>query len=285
MSLCNVKMMVPLLVLFLPVALFAGRTKHETVDITAEGANQVVVNIEFGAGEIQLNSGNIDNIAKADIVYDIRTIDFDYEYEVNNGIGNLILESSHHKNLDIDTKENKWDVILSQNYPIRLDMEIGACEAEMDLGKLRLEELSMEVGATSAEINFSDPNPIRLNDIDIEAGAASLEMRNIGNANFEYFDFSGGVGSFDLDFRGKYSGESKITIELGLGSIDLILPHDVPVQIITEDSNWLSSIDFHHNNLEEIDDDVYESPNFAEAETRIIVEIEVGLGSVDLYWK
>ena len=265
--------------------MLAGRIKHETVEIDAEGAKQVVVNIEFGAGEIQLTSGDINSVIKGDITYDTRTIDFICEYEINNGVGNLLLESSHRKKGHIDTEENKWDVMLSQKYPMRLDMEIGACDAEMDLGGLRLEELSLDVGAAAAELDFSNPNPIRLKDIDIEAGAASLEMRNVGNANFESFDFSGGVGSFDLDLRGEYDGESKVTIDVGLGSMDLILPRNVPVKIITEGNNWLSSIKFHHNNLNEVDGNIYESPDFDKAETRIIVEIKIGLGSIDLYWK
>ncbi|MBU8934720.1 MAG: hypothetical protein KOO62_12045 [candidate division Zixibacteria bacterium] len=274
-----------LFVVFLPMTLFAGRVKHETLDVPPEGAKRVVVSVEFGAGEIWLTSGDIDNVVEMEVTYDTRNIDFDHEYEVRNDVGDLILESNHRDNKNIDTEDHKWDMTISQNYPLRFDLDIGACEAEMDLGGLQLEEFSLEVGAASAEIDFSSPNPIRLEEIRIEAGAASLEMRQIGNANFETLDFSGGVGSFDLDLRGKYTGESKVTIEVGLGSMDIILPRGLPVRVITEGANWLSSIDFHHDRLDEVDDDVYESPDFEDAEIRLILDVEVGLGSIDLYWK
>jgi len=74
-------------------------------------------------------------------------------------------------------------------------------------------------------------------------------------------------------------------LEIGLGSADIILPRDVPIRVETENSNWLSSIDFHHDNLDEIDDGIYESNDFEDADTRIVLVIEVGLGSIDLYWK
>ena len=274
-----------LIAVLLPATLLAGQVKHETLNVPPEGAKRVEVSVEFGAGEIRLNSGDIQNVVEMEVVYDTRKIDFDHEYQVSNGVGDLMLESSHGDSDDIDTDDHKWDMTLSQNYPLRLDLDMGACEAEMDLGGLQLEEFTLNVGAASAEIDFSSPNPIRLKEIRIEAGAASVEMHEVGNANFEILDFSGGVGSFDLDLRGKYTGESKVTIEVGLGSMDIILPRDLPIQVITEGSNWLSSIDFHRDNLDEVDDDIYESPDFEDAKVRLILEVEVGLGSIDLYWK
>lgn len=285
MSSLRMKLIPLFLVLLLPVVLIAGRNGHERLDVDAEGAERIEVTIEFGAGEIWLTSADIDNVLEMEVTYDPRIIDFDHDYRVRRGVGELFLESSHHRKYDIDSKDHRWDMTLSRNYPMSLDLEVGACEAELDLGGLQLEELRIDIGAASVEIDFSAPNPIRLREIDIEAGAASLEMREVGNANFERFNFSGGVGSFELDLRGEYTGESEVTIEIGLGSMDIILPRNLPIRVVTDGGNWLSSIDFHRDRLEEVDDDEYETEDFRDAETRMILNIEVGLGSIDLYWK
>jgi hypothetical protein len=166
-----------------------------------------------------------------------------------------------------------------------LEIEVGACDAEFDLGGIPLTELTIEIGAASGEIDFSRPNPERLEEIDIEAGAASVAVLNIGNANFEQFNFEGGAGSFELDFCGKYKDEAEISIEIGLGSAEVILPRDIPVRIETGDPGWFSTIDFHNDDLDEVEDGVYESEGFDDASVRIYLELEVGLGSIDVYFK
>jgi hypothetical protein len=164
-------------------------------------------------------------------------------------------------------------------------MEVGACDAEIDLGGIPLTELTMEVGAASGQIDFSEPNPERLKEISIEAGAASVTVLNIGNANFEEFSFEGGAGSFELDFRGEYKDEAEISIEIGVGSAEIILPKGIPIRIETGDPGWFSTIDFHNDDLNEIDDGIYETEDFEDAGVRIYVKLDVGLGSIDVYFK
>ncbi len=273
------------LVVLLAGLVMAGRKEHETHRIDAEGAKKIEVELEFGAGELRILPEDMSEAAVLDVLYDSRRVEYDIEYDVSKATGHLSIETNHRKRKSIDTDDNKLEMILSTRYPTSLEMDIGACDAEIDLGGIPLEHLDIDVGATSGDIDFSEPNPMRLKEINIDAGASSLDMHSIGNANFELMSFSGGAGSFDLDFRGKYKGESTINIDIGVSSADIILPRGIPARVETSGSNWLSSIDFHNDDLEEIDDDIYESPDFQDAETRIILTIDVGLGAVDVYWK
>lgn len=263
----------------------AGKLDHETKKIEVEGAKKLVIEGEFGSGEFTIVPEDINEAAIVDIYYNSRYIDYDVDYEEKGSAGYLYFESSTRRKNNINTEDNIWDIILSTRYTTSLDLDVGACDADFDLGGIPLTEFTMDVGAASAVIVFSEPNPERLEEISIDAGACSLEMESIGNANFEEFNFSGGVGSFDLDFRGEYEGESKIYIDVGLGSADIILPRDIPVRIETDDDNWFSSVDFDDDDLNEIDDDVYESPGFDKAKIRIVLHISVGMGSIDIDWK
>jgi len=112
-----------------------------------------------------------------------------------------------------------------------------------------------------------------------------MTIVGLGNANFEEFNFSGGAGAFELDFRGEYVGESTIDIDLGVGSADIILPKGVAIEVETGGSNWLSSVDFRGDDLEEVEDDLYRSEDYESTKNRITLRLDVGLGAVDLIWK
>jgi len=272
-------------VLFLASVSFAGRLERATEKVSATEAKVIEIDGELGAGKFRITGDAIKEVALFDIKYDERVVRYDVDYNEKGDKGFLTFESHRRNNIDFDSDENRWDIVLSNKYESSLKLDIGACEAKIDLGGIPLRELSIEIGAASGNIDFSKPNPIRLEEFKMNAGASSLNMASIGNANFSRFNFSGGVGSFDLDFRGEYNGESEIFIEIGLGSAEIILPADVPVRVETDGGNWLSSVDFHGDIPLKIDDNEFESEGFEDAKTRIILHLEVGLGSVDLYFK
>ncbi len=274
-----------ILVFLLAGLAIAGRMERKQQTIEPGDIDKVVIHCELGAGQFTITPVDMKNLADIDIEYDSRRVDVSVDYAIKHSTGYLDLESDGLERSDIDTDDNIWDVKLSNKYPTRVEMEIGACDADFDLGGIPIEELSLDVGAASGKIEFSKRNPIRMRELDVDAGASSLDMKSIGNANFSEMKFDGGVGSFDLDFRGKYEGESLIDVEIGLGSADIILPRGVPIQIETQGSNWLSSVDMHGGDLDEIDDDLYESKDYAHAKDRITLRLKVGLGSADIYWR
>lgn len=274
------------LVLLLAVAVSAGRAKHSTEVIPMTGATNAVIDIQFAAGRLIINPKDIPDLAELDLFYDPEFIDVIIEKDVRDQTLYVSAESdfdSHRRNMnDID---NDWEMNVSTRTPMELRMEMGACKAELDLGGVPISELSLDIGAASGTLEFSSPNPSRLKEFEIEAGASSLDLANIGNANFELFKFSGGAGSFDLDLRGEYTGESEVEIEVGLGSVDIILPRGLPVRIESAKDEWFSSVDLHGGDLDEVEDGVYESPDFEKATVRLTLRLDVGMGSVDIRWK
>lgn len=264
----------------------AGRAKHTTEVIPTEGARDAVVDFEFAAGTIIINPKEMSDIAQMDLFYDPEYIDFHLDKNLRNQTLYVTAESDfedrRHNNEDFD---HDWDVAFSTHTPMELNLDMGACKAEVDLGGVPIRELTIEVGAASGTLDFSAPNPERMKEFSIDAGASSLDITNVGNANFEHFKFTGGAGSFDLDLRGAYSGESEVEIEVGLGNADIILPRGLAVRIESDDDQWFSSVDLHGGDLDELEDGVYESPDFETAKTRLTIRLDVGMGSVDVRWK
>jgi len=273
------------LFLLTAVSVSAGRMEKDTKRIEAHGVETVEVNIDFAIGEITLLPKDQSDVAVIELDYDPRQFDYDIEYVARNDRGFLDIESMQRRKRDLDSEDNLLEVTLSTRYPMELVLDVGACDAEFDFTGIPLTDISMDIGAASGTIEFAEPNPVRLERFDVDAGASSVEFESLGNANFEVFNFSGGAGSFDLDLRGKYEGESRVMIDVGVGSADIIVPEGIPVRVEADRDGWLSSVDFHGDDMEEVDDDVYETDDFEDAETRLIIEIDVGLGSVDLYWR
>ena len=271
--------------LFVFASISAGSIEHKKEIVKINDAEKIVVNCDLGAGEFRISPANMDEAAIINISYDPRRVKYFVESEIQGNKCIIDLESERRKRSSIDTEENRWDIEFSTKYPMSINLDIGACDADFDLGGIPLTDFDLDIGAASGEILFSEPNPERLKEIEIDAGASSLEMNMIGNANFERFTFSGGAGSFELDFRGEYEGTSHIDIDIGLGSGDIVLPKGVPVRIESDGSNWFSSIDIHGNDLYEVDDDIFESDDFESAKTKIIISLNVGMGSIDIRFK
>ncbi|MFH2054472.1 MAG: LiaF domain-containing protein [bacterium] len=273
-------------VMLLSLIALAGVSRE--VDESFVGANlkSVEVELDFAIGEYELHPGELDPgvFAKVEGLYDEERFDYKLDFQERNGRGNLLfaLESRHHKNLDWDDDtENNWEFTLSPDVPIDLIVDIGAADAELELGGLALREFDLDVGAADTRINFSEPNRQVLEMFRVDAGACDLEMRGLGNCKFEHLDFDGGVGSFTLDFTGEFDFEASAEISVGLGSIEIILPEDIGVRIEAED-NWLSSIDLPRRHFDRVDEDVYETENYETATGKLTLQLDVGLGSADI---
>ncbi|MBN1211881.1 MAG: hypothetical protein JXA92_04830 [candidate division Zixibacteria bacterium] len=264
----------------------AGRLEDITKKVDAQGVEKLVISTEFGIGDLIIHPDDIKEAAVLNVSYDPDEFDFIVDYTVRGKTGYLDLESTIARRLrrSIEKQDNQWNLILSTRYPSEMEFDLGACEADIDLGGIPIKELSFEIGAASGLIEFSKPNPERMRELVFDIGASSLEVNNLGNANFEFLKVSCGAASCDLDLRGEYKGESDIELEVGVGSVDVILPRGVAVSIEVDDGLF-SSVEFHGDDLEESEDDFYQSPDFDDADNRIYITVEVGMGSVDFYWK
>lgn len=286
MKIQRVALVATLVVIVCAGLTLAGRAKHTTEVIPVDGAKEAVVDFDFAAGTIIINPKDMTDIAQMDLFYDPEFIDVRVEKEMRNQTMFITAESDFENRRNRpDDLDHDWDVAFSTRTPMDLTLDMGACKAEVDLGGVPVRELNIDVGAASGTLEFSAPNPERMKEFQIDAGASSLDIISVGNANFEHFKFSGGAGSFDLDLRGTYSGESEVEIEVGLGNADIILPKGLPVRIESDNSEWFSSVDLHGGDVEEIGEGVYESPDFENAKIRLTISLDVGMGSIDIRWK
>ncbi len=266
------------------VAAFAYtlENKHREFSRTKEKELRVVLDISFG--DISIKRGEEDRIA---------TVDYNEEeaakrklyisYDISGETGTLYIklkESTHFWGDDDDrnTHNRHLDIKLGSNIPISLELELGAGKGDIDLTDLQVKDLKISTGASSVTMKCSKPNPISADDISIESGVSKFTATDLSNLNFRNLKFSGGVGSYKLDFDGKLRQSAEAQIEVGLGSINVYVPKTIPAKLVSND-NWLSSFKC-DDDFEKTRSGVYETSDFQDASKRLTIRLESGLGSV-----
>ncbi|RMF56050.1 MAG: hypothetical protein D6748_14315 [Calditrichaeota bacterium] len=189
----------------------------------------------------------------------------------------------HDEDYEIDMDEvyeNECYINLSPDVPLDLKMDLGVTKGEMDLGGFRLNNLDLTTAVSSNIIEFSEPNPQPLEEFRVENGVGKLQILNIGNSNFRYFSFEGGVGKYVLDFDGEYQHDATGKIELGMGKLTLFLPRNIGVRLEV-DKTFLSSFDIDKVYKE---DDTYYNELWNSSKPQLDLHIESGIGKIEVQW-
>lgn len=262
---------------------FAKKRHVEKIhkEIKFQGEKNLTVKIDFGGGTIDLEKNKLGNILDAEIEEE-NPDEIDIDYDKIGDKGELYLDSkSKLRHLDFDLDDNYWHLGFTDKIPISFEIDVGACKGEFDFTGLRIDNLDLDLGASSTEIIFREPNPERISRFKIDVGASELKIKGLGNANFDELSFDGGVGDFTLDFSGELKHKAHIDIDVGLGSLTILLPEDIGIRIRKEGS-FLSSFSINEDEFKRVESSIYESDNFGKTEGELILDIEVGLGSVEI---
>jgi phage shock protein C len=109
------------------------------------------VDISYGAGELYITNGSEKNFLYADI----KTADTrkpNIYFEIHGREGNIDL---NRKGTGISRgSEDQWNLYITPEKPIELDLDYGAVRATIDLRNLNIDELRIDSGATKTEVQF-----------------------------------------------------------------------------------------------------------------------------------
>jgi hypothetical protein len=278
------------------VGIASAQTVHREIKRTDE--KEVRVKIESSFGSVNIEKGNEEKIVR--VYYRKKDKDrrpnLNVDYSVRKGIGELYLEmhpeksevrssdggdGGVHVNADINFKADEWYVELAEGIPMSLDVELGAGKSDFDFTGLIINDLTISTGASSSKLNFGEMNTGEIKNLKIESGVSKFTANNLNNANFRRLEFEGGVGSYVLDFGGELKRDVKVDINVGLGAMTIIVPKEIGLKIKYEDS-WLSNLSLDDDEFVRRKKGIYESENYSNAEGKMDISIESGLGSVKI---
>ena len=253
-----------------------GELQDTREAIPLPDAGSASVDILFGVGDLEIDSGASDQLFSGHFRYNVERWEPEVDYD---GDVLTIKQGGTEQDWGIPTGNirNDWDLEFSPDIPLRMNLDLGAGDGELDFTGLQIEELDLNMGAGDFEVRFDEPNQARMGQLALDTGASKLDVIGIGHAGPDEMIVQGGVGDITLDFTGDWPHSSEARITSGVGSIALRLPDDVGVRVSVE--GGLTNVET--SGLRRSGDD-YVNDAFGEAETELQIELTTGVGSVRL---
>ena len=210
----------------------AGAQSWRSFDVSRQLADTtpVLVRLEYEIGNLSVRPATGGLLYGAHLRYDAERAMPRYEFTPATRTLRLGVERRTGATAR-DGDAGELRVELTRRAPIDLELRLGAVEADLDLGGMRLDHLKVESGASEATVRFDAPNGERMRALTFAVGAASLRVTRLANANADQIRVQAGVGSVDLDFGGQWSRDVELTLEMALGSATLRVPRDVGIQV------------------------------------------------------
>jgi hypothetical protein len=263
--------------LMTPLALQGQSWKTVTMSRQLEDSDEVRVAVEYGAGRFIVRSIDEDLLYRMNLRYD----EDKYEpiADLTGDRLRLGVESLR-SGMNIRGRDaGELELELARGVPMDLDLEFGAVQADIDLGGLALTNLELSTGASESMVDISEPNPLEMRMAAFEAGAAEFTVHGLGNLNAERITVDAGVGSITLGLEGRWQRDAELNIQLGLGSLELLVPEGLGIRLRKD--SFLASLDSEGLIKR---GDVYESPDFADAEHRVEIDLDAAFGSIEVIW-
>jgi len=266
-----------LLIPALAPAAQAQSWRSVTMSRQLDGERVLDVRVRFGAGRFTVERADPGTLYKMYLRYDEDSFEPVAEYE--DGRLALGVDGTRHNIRWRKDDTQEMDLYLPADVDLDLDLEFGAVRADLDLGGLKMSRLDLQTGASESRVDISEPNPIRMSSAELGVGAADFQVRNLGNLNAERITVDAGVGNVVLDFRGEWRGDTTVSVDMGLGALELRFPEGLGVRL-TRDT-FLTSLD--SEGLVKRGDSYY-SVDWEDAEYRVTVAVDAAFGSIDVVW-
>jgi hypothetical protein len=236
------------------------------------------VRVTYGVGHLRIRPAHGELLYRMELRYDEES--YEPRAELDGDRLLLGIESTRRRiRIGGDRDDGEMELELGTGVPMELRLDFGAVRADVDLGGIPLEELRLATGASDSRIDFSRPNPIPMSMATMEVGAADFTARHLGNLNTEEISVSAGIGNVTLEFTGEWERDARVSVGMGLGSLELRFPRGLAVKL--EKDTFLTSLDAQGLIKR---GDAYYSPDWDDAERRVVVEVDAAFGSIDVVW-
>ncbi len=189
------------------------------------------VRVKYAAGHLDLAAASSPFLYEMDLHYDAANANAIHTLAEGRVLTLGVERESSVVRAGRSADENRMRLALSPDVPMDLALELGAVEAELDLGGMALTSLDIRAGANATRVRFDRPNRLAMRSLEIEAGAASVVVSNIANANAALLSVEAGVGTVELDFGGTWTNDLAASIDVTLGTLRLLVPQDVGVRL------------------------------------------------------
>lgn len=261
----------------LPTVAQAQEWRTVTMSRQLESRDAIDVEIDYGAGYFSVRSIDEGLLYRMNLEYDEEK--FEPVAERSGNLLRLGVETRGRRISLGGRSAGSLDLELARGVPMDLEINFGAVQADVDLGGLSLTDLDLSTGASESTVTVSEPNPLSMSSATFSVGAAEFAVTGLGNLNAERIDVNAGVGSITLGLDGEWEGDARLSIDMGLGSLEIHVPEGLGIRLRKD--SFLTSLDSEGLIKR---GDVYESPDLDEADYRVTIDLAAAFGSVAVVW-
>ena len=208
-----------------------GPTQHDFRSLDMDSSERVSVDLNMGAGNLRVGAGT-QKLMRADFTYNVPSWKPYVHYSNAAGHGKISIEQPGRGRGHMGSTKYEWDVRLSREVPIDMQVHFGAGDAQLDLGALLLRSIEVDMGVGKLQLDLRG-NPKKSYEVRIRGGVGEATVRVPSDVGV-CAEAEGGIGEirssgFHRDGRRYLNSayeRSKVTIRLdihgGIGSIHLI---------------------------------------------------------------
>jgi hypothetical protein len=246
------------------------------------GESRLEARLDFAAGQLRLGPARPGDLYRMGLSYDADRFVPLSHYDSSRNAVTLGVAAAGGPGLRVVSRSQlrqDASVELSPRADLSLALSLGAVEADLDVGGLRLGDLELKAGASRTVLRFSQPNPIRCRTADISAGAAEVSVLKLGNSRCERLRVEGGIGRMTLDFGGAWTSSQQAELNLAVTELRLRLPRKIGVRVTMD--RFLASFEpagLLRRGTEWV------SPGYDTADRHLDIALQTAVGAVRIDW-
>lgn len=201
------------------------------VTVPLESVERADVRLSMGAGELTVSGGtDPDLLMDAEFDYRPGSLEPTVDHDATGSRASLEVRQPRFSGLPTGQMSNSWDIRLSEDVPLDLDVSLGAGESNLMLAGLDLRDLRVSLGAGDVTVDLTGEWRHDLI-ASVEGGAGSFTIRVPADVGVRVRGARDGLGSFEADgmrldgdaYLNDAYGSAPMTIELqvtrGVGDV------------------------------------------------------------------
>ena len=205
----------------------------DVLSIEKDNAKSLDVDIRFGAGEL-LVEGDAAEWVEGTINTNMKKGYPSVTYKNKKDIGYVVIQQKKKVFSPFGKKRNNWNIQLTNEIPVDLDVQMGASESTLNLAGIRLSHLSVDAGVSDTTINLGGDWKESF-DAEINLGVGDAEIRlpkgtgvklsvakGIGSLTTDSFISEGG-GVYVNEAYDQTDTQINLAVNVGVGQVKFVL--------------------------------------------------------------
>ncbi|MHA6260591.1 toast rack family protein [Sporosarcina sp. CAU 1771] len=205
----------------------------DVVSIKKDNAKSLDIDIHFGAGELLVEGDAAEWFEGTTNTTKKRGYP-SVTYKNKRDVGYVVIQQKNNVFTPFGKKRNNWNLQLTNEIPVDLDVQMGASESTLNLAGIRISHLSVDAGVGDTTINLGGDWKESFDaEINLGVGDAKIHVpqgtgvklsvsKGIGSITTEGFTSLGG-GVYVNEAYDQADTQINLSVNMGVGQVKFVL--------------------------------------------------------------